>query len=152
MRTFLSAGLLMSGLAALSGCGGSGSAADPNMVLVAGNISVNDQPAGNALVSYLPAGDTKGNGGSGMSDSTGRYEILTPQGKNSLPPGKYKVTVSRPLNRDGSPPDPSVPPIESTARETLPPKYCDPLKTELSVTLVAGDKRSFDYSLKTAKK
>ncbi|WP_020470971.1 hypothetical protein [Zavarzinella formosa] len=152
MRTMLMAGLLLSGMISLSGCGGGDSkhAASGEMVPVAGNITVNDQPAPNSLVTYTPVGgDVKADAGTGMSDSTGRYEITSVRGKKGLVPAKYKVTVSRRLNKDGSPADPNTPPIESQAIETLPPKYTELAQTELSITIASGDKRSFDFSLKT---
>lgn len=138
-------------LAGAAGCGSAGGAAG-GLVPVAGNILVDGNPAGNVKLTFVPQGDTKGNGGGGITDSTGRYEAAATQGKRGLPPGKYKVVASRRLNPDGSPPDPNTPPIESNAVETLPPKYSDPAKTELSLTISAEDKRSFDFSLQTAKK
>lgn len=135
----------------LSGCGESDKPA-ADSVQVTGIISVNEQPSGNVLVTYHPQGSTAGHGGSGTTDSTGKYEILTPQGKKGLVAGTYKVTLSRRLNPDGSPPDPNTPPIESSARETLPAMYTDPNKTQLSITLAVGDKRSFDFAVKAGKK
>jgi hypothetical protein len=136
-------------LAAAAGCGGG--AAD-GLVLVAGVVKVDDQPAGNVLVTYVPQDKTPGNGGAGVTDSTGRYEVVTPQGKKGLPPGAYKVTLSRKLNPDGSPPDPNVPPIESQARETLAARHTDPDKTDLKINLSADDKRSFDFAVPAVKK
>lgn len=132
------------------GCGSSDSSGE--LTPVSGVITLNDSPAGNCLITFIPDGATKGNGGSGMSDSSGKYEINTPQGKKGLVAGRYKVTISRRLNKDGSLPDPNVPPIESSAVETLPPKYVDTNKTELSATVIAGDKKPVDFTLKTGKK
>ena len=132
------------------GCGSGGSGGD--VVPIAGNIKVDGESAPNAIVKLIPQGNTPGHGGEGTTDSTGHYEATTPQGKKGIPPGQYKVTVSRRLNPDGSPPDPDVPPIESRAVETLPPKYSDPVKTELSLNISPDDKRSFDFDLKVKKK
>jgi hypothetical protein len=127
------------------GCGSGGSSGDA--VPIIGNIKVNGEIAPNAIVKLIPQGNTPGQGGGGATDSTGRYEVTTPQGKKGLPPGQYKVTVSRRLNPDGSPPDPNVPPIESQAVETLPPEYSDLARTKLSLNISADDKRSFDFDL-----
>jgi hypothetical protein len=132
------------------GCGGSGGG--EATVPVVGNIKVDGEPAPNAVIRLIPQGTTGGQGGGGATDSTGRYEVSTPQGKKGLPPGQYKVTVSRRLNPDGSPPDPNTPPIESKAIETLPAKYSDLTKTELSLNISPDDKRSFDFDLKVKKK
>lgn len=145
--------VMVGALASLMGViGCSGAASEGGDVPVVGNIKVDEQTASNALVTYIPQGNTPGHGGSGVTDSTGRYEVASPQGKKGLPPGQYKVTVSRRLNPDGSPPDPNVPPIESNARETLSPKYSERDKTELSVNISTGDKRSFDFSLSSSRK
>jgi hypothetical protein len=149
MRTATRVGLL-AGLLAATGCGSGGT--DPDLVPVAGNVTVDSNQAGNVELTFVPQGETKGNGGTGVTDSTGRYEVKSPQGKKGLAPGKYKVVASRRLNPDGSPPDPDTPPIESNARETLPPKYSDANKTELSLTISVGDKRSFDFAFQTGKK
>ncbi|HJZ59164.1 MAG TPA: carboxypeptidase-like regulatory domain-containing protein [Gemmataceae bacterium] len=148
MRRLFAAALL-AGLPVAAGCGGDGG---DGLVPVAGNVSVDGQPAGNAVVTFIPQGNTPGNGGTGMTDSTGRYEVTTPQGKKGLPPGQYKVTVSRPLNPDGSPPDPNTPPIESSARETVLPKFSSPEKTELTAAVAAGDNRAFDFAVQSVKK
>jgi hypothetical protein len=149
MRTVFGAGLV-AGLVAAVGCGKAD--VEAGYVGTGGTIQLDGQPASNTLVTYIPQGTTGGTGGSGMTDSTGRYEIVSPQGKRGLPPGKYKVTVSRRLNPDGSPPPADEWPIESQARETLPAKYSDKDKTELSINLAEGDKRSFDFSLQSGKK
>ncbi|OWK43701.1 carboxypeptidase regulatory-like domain-containing protein [Fimbriiglobus ruber] len=152
MRSVLGV-VLFGGLVVVSaGCGSSEGGQALDMVPVSGNITVNGNPTGNVELTFWPQADTKGQGGAGSTDSTGRYEVASPQGKKGLPPGKYKVVASRRLNPDGSPPDPKTPPIESNARETLPSKYSDKLKTELFLTISAGDKRSFDFSLQAPKK
>ena len=148
MKRLFGAGLLAGLMGAALGCGSKGDEGIP----VAGNIAVDGTPVGNAAVVYIPQGSTAGNGGVGMTDPTGRYTLTTPQGKNGLPPGQYKVTVSLRLNPDGSAPDPNVPPIESKARETLPAIYADAQKTQLAATIAAGDKKSFDFDLKVKKK
>jgi len=125
MRIVLYVGMLC-GLFALAGCGSKDEAA--GFVPVSGNITVNGNPTGNVLLTFVP------------------------QGQKGLLPGKYKVVASRRLNPDGSPPDPNTPPIESNARETLPAKYSDENKTELTLNIAAGDKRSFDFAVQTGKK
>ncbi len=151
MKQFCCVTILLVGLS-LFGCGGSSGGAAGDLIPVVGNIKIDDLATGNVLVSYQPTGATKGNGGSGTTDSTGRYEVSTPQGKKGLPVGEYKVTVSLRLNPDGSAPDPNIPPIESQAREMMAPKYSDLRKTELTIKINAGDSRSFDFSLNTTKK
>jgi hypothetical protein len=142
------AGALLLGLSALAGCGGAGG---DGLAPVSGTVTIDGKPGDGAAVAFLPDAGTPGNGGTALADSTGHYDIQTPQGKKGLPPGKYKVTVSYRRNKDGSAPDPNVPPIESTATELLPPKYSSAEKTELAAT-VGPEAKPFDYKLQSAKK
>ena len=135
-------------LAVLSGCGGGSG----ELVATSGTVTLDGQPLANATVIFKPQANTKGNGGSGQTDSSGRYEAMTPQGKKGLYPGTYKVVISRRLHKDGSVPRPDEPPIESQARETLLPRYSDPNRTELSLTLAADHQKPVDFRLKSGKK
>ncbi|MCE9565708.1 MAG: carboxypeptidase regulatory-like domain-containing protein [Planctomycetes bacterium] len=141
---------MLAGLLGIVGCRTAD--VDEGLLTTAGNVKVDGEAAPNATVTFIPQGNTAGHGGTGTTDATGHYQLTSPYGKTGLPPGEYKVTVSRRLNRDGSPPDPKEMPIESQARETLPTKYSDKDKTELRVTLTADEKRSFDFDLKVKKK
>jgi hypothetical protein len=134
-------------VSALAGCGGGGDGLTP----VAGTVTVDGRPGEGAAVAFIPKDGTPGNGGIGLADASGKYEITTPQGKKGLPPGQYRVTVSYRRNPDGSPPDPNVPPIEARATEWLPPKYSDRDKTELSAT-VAAEAKPHDLAVLTGKK
>jgi hypothetical protein len=142
---------VLAGLIVSVGCGKSEKPTD-GLVPVSGNITIDGAVGGNALVTFLPQGKTGGFGGSGTTDSTGHYTLVGSRGEKGLPAGQYKVTVSRRLNPDGSPPDPNTPPIESNAFETLPDKYTNPDKTQLVVTLNPDDKRSFDFAIQGGKK
>ena len=149
MRRGLWMGLL-AGLLGVLGC--SGSSGDDGLLPVGGTIKLDGVPTANVSVVFIPQGDTKGHGGSGTTDESGQYQIMTPQGKKGLLPGDYKVAVSRRLNPDGSPPNPNEKPIESKARETLPPKYSDKEKTELSAKLTSDYSQTFDFDLKVKRK
>jgi hypothetical protein len=118
---------------------------------VTGTITVDGSPGAGAMVAFIPQAGTPGNGGTAIADKTGKFEITNPQGKKGLLPGQYKVTVSLRRNPDGSAPDPNVPPIEAQARETLPPKYSDRQKTELTATVTA-EVKVHDFTVQTGKK
>jgi hypothetical protein len=61
------------------------------------------------------------------------------------------VVVSRPLRKDGSPPDPNVPPIESDARETLPAIYSNRDASTLRAK-VSPEAKVHDFALTTPPK
>ena len=60
-------------------------------------------PVGNATVSFLPADGTKGEGGIGTTDADGRFTLTgSRRGDSGVVPGKYRVRVSRFMDRDGT--------------------------------------------------
>lgn len=109
-----------------------GCASEEKGTPTSGTLLLDEMPLANASVFYSPVGDTPGNGGGGMSDANGKYTVQGARG-SGLPPGDYRVVVSRLLRPDGTLPDPNVPPIESDASETLPAVYTAPETTPLEV-------------------
>lgn len=136
------------GLLALAGCGGG---AGDGLVPVAGVVSLDGQPLAHATVSFAPQGATGGHGGSGRTDSSGRYQVTTPYGKKGLEEGAYKVAISRRLNPDGTPPPPDEKPIESNAKEHLAPRYSDPARTQLTANVSASSPTT-NFDLQSKKK
>src|SRR5438874_8054235 len=86
-------------LLALVGCGGDGLRRVP----VQGKVTAKGVPVGNATVSFLPADGTKGEGGIGTTDPSGTFTLIgSRRGDAGVVPGKYKVRVSRYVDRDGT--------------------------------------------------
>jgi hypothetical protein len=134
------------GLLGVLGCGG-----PSESVVVSGTVKLDGQPLSHASVTFVPEGATRGLGGSGRTDAEGRYTLTDARGGKGILPGEYRVVISRPLEKDGSAPDPKVPPIESTARETLPARWSDRTATELRAT-VSKEGRVHEFTLRTAGK
>jgi hypothetical protein len=81
------------------GCGGDGLRRVP----VQGKVTAKGVPVGNATVSFLPADGTKGEGGIGTTDADGNFTLTgSRRGDSGVVPGKYKVRVSRYMDRDGT--------------------------------------------------
>jgi len=98
MRRLSSLAAAISILAFL-GCGGDGLRRVP----VQGKVTAKDVPVGNATVLFMPLEGTKGEGGIGTTDKAGNFTLTgSRQGDKGLVPGKYKVRVSRFMDRDGS--------------------------------------------------
>lgn len=117
-----------------SGCSGDSAGEVP----VTGTVTLDERPLVGAAVMFRPTGTTPGNGGSALTAEEGLFTLSGPQGQKGIAPGEYKVTVSLRLKRDGTPLPPDTPPIEADATESLPPKYSDPERTELLVTVEAN--------------
>jgi hypothetical protein len=130
------------------GCGSDKPA--QGLVAVSGNITFNGMPVEQAKVTFFPLLETKGNGGWANTNAAGEYVIKTPQGALGVPEGQYKVTVSKRLNPDGSPPNPDEPPIESKAKEVFSPKYSDESKSTLTAKVTASSK-TFDWKIDKSK-
>ncbi len=127
----------------LAGCG---SGEPEGTVKVTGKVTQDGTPLSQALVTFIPVEDTLGFGGSGATNAGGKYALTPKKGGKGIAPGEYKVTISRFLQPDGSPPDPRKPPIESKARETLPAIYSNPSTTTLKAT-VSKDAAVHDFQL-----
>jgi hypothetical protein len=93
---FLTAAVLVP---ALLGCGGDGLRRVP----VKGKLTAKGGPIAGATVLFMPADETKGEGGIGTADSEGNFTLTgSRRGDAGVVPGKYKVRVSRFMNKDGS--------------------------------------------------
>lgn len=130
----------------LAGCG----PREEPLIPVSGIVRVNGELAPHANLSFRPDEDTRSVGGAAITGLEGRYEVLGPNGKKGLVAGAYRVVITRPLRKDGTPPPPGVGPIDSDARETLPDFYCDPEKTILKAVVEPG--KSIDFDLKVRKR
>jgi hypothetical protein len=133
-------------LAGAVGCGG-----PSDGLAVTGTVTLDGRPLPDAVVTFYPEGATGGLGGSGTTGPDGTYALTSARGGTGIAAGEYKVIVSRPLRPDGSPPDPHTPPIESDARETLPPIYSDRDASELKAT-VSKDAKVHDFALQAPRK
>jgi len=121
----------------------------PEQYPVAGRITLDGKPLPDAGIMFLPRGDTRGTGAFGMSDKEGKYTLKTDHGGPGAPEGEYAVTISRVVNRDGTPYVPKPDVAEAGERETLPAFYHDSMKTVLSAKVPkGGDTVNFDLTSK----
>jgi len=93
--------LLATGIVILaaSGCGGDGLARVP----VEGKVTAKGVAVGGATVLFMPQGGTLGEGAIGTTDASGNYTLVgSRQGDTGIVPGRYKVRVSRLMDRDGT--------------------------------------------------
>jgi hypothetical protein len=127
------------------GCGGDGLRRVP----VQGKVTAAGVPLGSATVLFLPAEGTKGEGGIGTTDQDGNFTLTgSRQGDRGVVPGKYRVRVSRFVDRDGS-----VLPSDHKqadyphAVESVPAPYSSP-DSPLEVTVPEGGSVNVEIPVK----
>lgn len=125
--------------AIMCGCGES-PPPGPQLLEVNGAVMMKNDPIPHADIYFMPIDNTEGVGGLARSDDTGKFQVMYSRGGSGLPAGTYRVAVSRRVMPDGSPvpPGDDTPEIESPAKETLPPKYSDLNRSQLTVVVQEG--------------
>lgn len=113
------------------------------------------KPLDFAKVTFVPkeSGNVQGFGGTGSTDSTGKYEIRSLAGNEMVvgaPPGSYKVVFTRMVKPDGTVMNPEAmePPMNSGARSSIPMKYTATDSSPLSVT-VSSSGGTYNFELKS---
>ena len=137
------------------GCSGETEAPKPKSIVpVTGTVTLDGKPLDFARVTFVPLGGTdQGFGGSGSTDSVGKYELRSLIGTEAVvgaPPGEYKVTVNRMVKPDGTvvSPDSQEPPMMSAAKPSVPVKYMTTSLTPLKMT-VSSSGGTYNLDLKT---
>jgi len=104
---------------------------------VSGKVTVDNTPLTGGNVTFHPTTEDKSKAGlsAGQIDSNGNYKIFT-GGKEGVPPGKYKVTVTPPM----------VPMSGATSmpKAEFADKFRDSKTTPLEITVPGG---SYDLKL-----
>lgn len=99
-------------------------------VPVQGKLTAKGDPVEGAYVQFIPAGDTRGEGGMGRTDRDGNFSLEGARGVKGLAPGEYKVRVSRLVLPDGKPlPWGATEADNPGCRESIPPPYSTPEST-----------------------
>lgn len=149
MLRAIAAGIVLLGL---SGCGGDKPIPPEKSVTVSGTVTMDGKPLDRATVRFIPQAEAgQGFGGSGLTDSAGKYELRSMAGEEAVagtPPGKYKVIITKLVKPDGSVADMMEPPMMSAAREIIPLKYSDYSSTMLKED-VSSSGGTYNYDLKS---
>jgi len=119
------------------GCGGSNL---PPTGTVTGTVAVDGQPIEGASVEFIP---TSGRPSVGLTDATGKYELLITNDEKGALVGSHKVRITTLINPVTSEGD--GPTVEGR-KEMLPAKYHD--ESELTAE-VAGGSNTIDFDLTT---
>jgi hypothetical protein len=125
---------------------------------VTGVITLDGQPLAEANVSFVPKIEGEGVLASGMTDSTGAYQLQTLSGKilQGTLPGEYVVVVRKseaiwdgksyyPALGDGEPLK------QMQVIEKLPRKYTMNSSTPFSATVTKGQENTFNFDVESSK-
>jgi len=121
-------------LFALVGCGDGLRRVD-----VKGKVTAKDGPVGGATIVFMPLDETKGEGAIGTTDKDGAFTLIGSRRNDpGIVPGKYKVRVSRLMDKDGS-----ILPTDAKeadfphAKESIPAPYSSP-DSPLQISIPEG--------------
>jgi len=149
-------------LAALIGCSGKNEGA---YATVSGVVTLNNNPVDGAQVVFHPTVEVDGKkqtSYAAMTDSSGKY-IIAAIGKDpGIPPGLYKVTVTKYEGKGANLPKEAIDPgqLDAMASDTgvtgkgagpnnlLPKEYATVGSTKLTSTLQAGKNENVNFDLK----
>jgi hypothetical protein len=153
-RRWVIRGVGLTALLATLGCGGK--ADSGNLATVSGVITQNGAPVDGAKVSFYSTVESGGNRDSfsATTDSSGKYLIASVGKQPGIPPGMYKVTVTKlTMGSTNLPPDFDAGQMEASgmAKNTLFKDYESPVTTKLSVTLEPGKNENKNFELKNKK-
>lgn len=129
---------------ACSGRGYSG----PPLATAKGTLTQNGAPVASANLQLFPVGNTKAPGSFGVTDENGNFELRTGNDGIGVPPGDYKVTVSKLVQADGSPIPPDAQSIaELQLKELLPTEYQSVEQTPVQISIPPGGTETLQISI-----
>lgn len=143
-------GILAISLAVFSGCSAD-SDKRPKRVPVTGTITYNGNPLPNAAIGFIPSG-AGANAATGSTNGSGKYTLTTFTTNDGAIPGKYEISISAVIDENRNPDGTQIysdeDPRWKPPKSSIPVRYNDPKKSELTAEVVAGKANLFDFSLK----
>ena len=143
--------LLVAAVAALAGCSGQGSG---DFATVSGAVTHNGSPVEEAKVLFVSTTEVNGVAEqySTTTDSSGKYMIGGSGDRPGIPPGRYKVVITKLRLKPGVqvPDDFDSLQLEMSGLgiNTLPKEYSDVASTKLSAMLESGKNKDVNFDLK----
>jgi hypothetical protein len=143
-------GFLAVSIAVLTGCS---SDADkrPKRVPVTGTITYNGKPLANAAIAFVPFG-AGANAATGTTNASGNFILTTFKTDDGAIPGTYGISIAAVIddnrNPDGTQIYSDEDPRWKPPKSSIPVRYSNPKKSELTAEVVAGKPNVFDFPLK----
>jgi len=131
---------------------------DNGLIMIKGTVTLDGEPLQGATVTFMRS-DGKGRPAAGLTSEAGTFELTSFQINDGLPPGEYRVTITKVI--DGKDFKTSSSSIEEKHRvayakaksfspefpalkKVLPPVYENPQKTPFSCTVPLTSELRFD--------
>ncbi len=132
----------------VAGCGRE-VAPPPTLTATSGTVKIDGEPAPGVSVLFTPTAGTAGDGAWGITDSQGTFVLTHKSQAEGVPAGTYVVHFSRYVLPNGTPSPPNVSPLETGAREGLPPQWSDRSKSSPlnTVTIAAGSAKPLEFNI-----
>lgn len=128
------------------GCAGGG-AEGPKLAPASGTVTIDKKPVAGVVVTFSPTAQGVGAGAFGVTDESGKYELVHHSGRKGIEPGNYAVVFSRMTKPDGSPLPPGQSPTEVEAVESIPERFRTVAKPVHTATVPPEGGSSFDFDI-----
>lgn len=131
----------------LVGCGGA-SENTLEVYPVTGSVTVDGEALPAVSVTFFPEKSTKGNGGFGATDESGKFTLKDRDQRDGVAEGTYRVLFTRLVKPDGTPIGNDQMAADVGAVNQLPEIYNDPSQSPVTAT-VGKTNEPFKFELKT---
>jgi hypothetical protein len=132
-----------------AGCGGDAvpKLEVPPLNPVSGTVKLDGKPEAGIAVTFYPAANNKGSGGSGTTDDTGAFSLKFRDGQDGIPEGDYVVMFSKLTQKDGSPIPAGQTAADVQAVEKIPERFRLTENPRFTVKVPDGGKSDFKWEI-----
>lgn len=136
------------GLLFLTACAAEAEPDETTVVPAEGTVKIKGETPPGVSVVFFPQGSTKGRGGRGITDETGRFVLKYQDGRDGVPPGDYIVLFEHFVMPDGSEVPENEFPADVGAINKLPQKYGHNSTSPFKATVPEGGTSDIEFDLK----
>lgn len=142
-RIFMIAGLMF-----LTACDAETKRDDLKVFPTWGNVKIKGKAVPGVSVVFFPDGATKGQGGRGITDESGKFILKYQDGRDGVPAGNYSVLFEHFVMPDGSKVPENEFPADVGAINQLPQKFSEFGSSPFKATVPEGGTADLEFELK----
>lgn len=140
--------LMIAGLMFLTACDAETKRDDLKVVPTWGTVKIKGKTLPGVSVIFFPDGTTKGQGGRGITDESGKFILKYQDGRDGVPAGSYSVLFEHFTMPDGSQVPESEFPADVGAINQLPQKFSEFGSSPFKATVPEGGTADLEFDLK----